>query len=628
MAVKETETVTEEELNQYIAAAAKAASYEKGFGITGCDLSMPIWWAGYCRQSLDQQSHNNRLPEYLLTLARMAKEQGVAIPREYILYDHVSGEHLDRPRMQFLRHELVDKKKVLGIFFADLRCLSREPAPQQVFEREAEIRGVKLMFDDAPSGMDVGSQFARSAITFSNKLMRLATHGNARAGNIGRVLKGSVPACKAAYGYRYCRDAELTSAGKVHIKKAWWEIDRMSDDITSAKDSPAWIVQQVFHWIGEEGLTAWRVARKLNEMEVHSPRGEKWGPNSVCKLVRRACYTGKNAYNSKSMVPNPARPLGDVTGQVKRTILREKPKEEWVFFNVPQIVPDELWQKANTALTVRGRGRGKEGQAIQALLRSRIFCPRCGLPMVVRRDGHDRKVYYHCVRRYRVWDGNACDFRKFISARWDDVVWDCVYALLNDPSWLEEQLTAEKDHRDVATKLIDAEQKKISQLQAKITKVQTGYEEGIYSAEEARNRINVCHHVVTLAQAEITRLEHQAGSPTTSSVIGDFKRELDSLRKANLDEASFEDRLQLLRLLNIRVYPSEDLKTVRIKTGLDVDSNYTEAGGSQDHCGKVIFEPPKGTIPRTRRKSKDWSGRVFSITFSWPFQKCRSTEKQ
>lgn len=592
MVVKETGIVTKEELNQYIVEVAKAAHYEQGFGITGCDLSMSVWWAGYCRQSLDQQSHNNRLPEYLLTLAKLAKDQGVVIPREYVLYDHVSGEHLDRPDMQFLRHELVDKRKVLGIFFSDLRGLSREPAPQQVFERECEIRSVKLVFGDAPSGMDVGSQFARSAITFSNKMARLATHGNARAGNIGRVLKGSVPACKAAYGYRYCRDAELTSAGKVHIKKAWWEINLLSDDNLPAKDSPAWIVQQVFHWIGEEGRTSWWVAKTLNEMGVHAPSGGKWGPNSVCKLVRRTGYTGKNAYNSSSMVSNPDRPLGDVTGRVKRTILREKPKEEWVFFNVPQIVTHELWQKANNALTLRGRGRGKAGKAIEALLRSRIFCPRCGLPMVVRRDGDNHKVYYHCVRRYRLWDGNACDFRKFIPVRWDDVVWDCVYALLNDASWLEEQLKGEKDHRDAATKLIDGEQKKIIQLQTKVTKVQTGYEEGIYSAEEARNRINVCQHAITLAQNEVNKLAHQTDSLTSGSVISNFKQELDLLRKENLETASFEEKLQLLRLLNIRVYPSEDLQTVRIKTSLGIESDFVATGESQPNCGKVIFEPP------------------------------------
>jgi len=130
MVVKEIQTVTEEEFIRYIGEAAQAANYQQqGFGITGCDLLLMVWWAAYCRQSLDQQAQNNRLPEYLLSLAKMARDQGVVVPREYVFYDHVTGEHLDRPGMQFLRHELVGKKKVLGIFFSDLRCLSREPAP-------------------------------------------------------------------------------------------------------------------------------------------------------------------------------------------------------------------------------------------------------------------------------------------------------------------------------------------------------------------------------------------------------------------------------------------------------------------------------------------------------------------
>src|SRR4030042_552712 len=96
MVVQEIEAITKEVFDDYITRAAKAAGYEDGFGITGCDLSLTVWWAAYCRQSLDQQSHNNRLPEYLLTLAKMAKEQGIIVPREYVFYDHESGEHLDR----------------------------------------------------------------------------------------------------------------------------------------------------------------------------------------------------------------------------------------------------------------------------------------------------------------------------------------------------------------------------------------------------------------------------------------------------------------------------------------------------------------------------------------------------
>jgi hypothetical protein len=49
MAVQVIEYVTKEKLDEYTLQAAKAAGYEKGFGITGCDLSMPVWWAAYCR---------------------------------------------------------------------------------------------------------------------------------------------------------------------------------------------------------------------------------------------------------------------------------------------------------------------------------------------------------------------------------------------------------------------------------------------------------------------------------------------------------------------------------------------------------------------------------------------------
>lgn len=419
MVVQTLEPITKEQLDGYINQAAKSAGYGRGFGVQGCDLSKLLWWAGYCRQSLDQQTQNNRLPEYLLTLAKMAKDQGVVVPREYVLYDHETGEHLERPNMSYLRYELTHKKRILGIMFADIRCLSREPAPQQVFERECELLGIKLMFGDVPGGMDPGSQFARSAITFSNKIARLATHSNARAGNIGRILKGSVPACKSAYGYRYRRDAEIAN-GRVYIKKAWWEVNELDDEGTPVAESPAWVVTQVFKWIGLEDRTSFWVAKRLNDLGISAPAGGMWAPNRVCKVVHRRCYTGRNFYNASCYIPNPKRPLGDVTAQIRRTILRPKPEEEWVLFNVPPLVSEELWRKANDALT--RRGRGKEGKCIQALLRNRLFCPRCGKPMVVRRDGKRNEVYYHCSRHYRPWDSQACSYRRFIPGSWDETV--------------------------------------------------------------------------------------------------------------------------------------------------------------------------------------------------------------
>ena len=207
--------------------------------------------------------------------------------------------------MQFLRHELVDKQKVMGIFFADLRCLSREPAPQQVFERECEIRGVRLIFGDAPSGMDIGSQFARSAITFSNKLARMATHGNARGGNVGRVLKGWAPSHRAPYGYIYRRDAEISRDGRIQVTRAWWEIDSLGEDDKPLTWSRADVVTKMFNWIGNEGHTVYWVAKTLNEMGIKGPSGGIWSQDSVRYIMLNHCYTGKHKYNATTRVANP-----------------------------------------------------------------------------------------------------------------------------------------------------------------------------------------------------------------------------------------------------------------------------------------------------------------------------------
>jgi hypothetical protein len=110
---------------------------------------------------------------------------------------------------------------------------------------------------------------------------------------------------------------------------------------------------------------------------------------------------------------------------------------------------------------------------------------------------------------------------------------------------------------------------KIVRLQAKITKVQSGYEDGIYSTEEARIRIKGCQAAISLAEEEILKLNQRIGPRTIEGLgIDALKRKLELLRHQNLEQASFAEMIELLGLLDIKVYPSEDLKTVRIRTGL------------------------------------------------------------
>jgi len=298
-------------------------------------------------------------------------------------------------------------------------------------------------------------------------------------------------------------------------------------------------------------------------------------------------------------VPNPKSPLGDVTGAVKRTLLRPKPAGEAVEFNVPALISDDLWEKANKNLQSRGRGRGKQGKVILALLRGRIFCPRCGKPMVVRRKSGKQVIYYHCSRHYRSWSPDRCTYRGFVPGSWDEMVWDCVYALLMQDAWLEEYLSSVKDQADDVERLIKLEQQKILRSQTKITKIREGFEAGIYSIDDAKVRIAGCQDAIGKAEQEIRRIREQVNNYSTSAIDSDtLRQELQQLATKNLEEANFEEKRDTINKLSIKVYPSEDLKTMRVKCGLKLTIEGDNNGSAgEDGCGIVMFGLPRLASP-------------------------------
>ena len=219
----------QDDLGSIVLAAAKAAGYEEGFGVGGCDLTRSGWWAMYTRQSTEEQRSNNRLPEYLLTCAREAKNLGVVVPREYVFYDAVTGEHLERPSIIHIRRTLVPERKIAGVIFPALDRLSREPIHVGVFEFELDHYEVRYHYADAPSGSDAMSQMMRQNLAYAAKFVKLVNRKNNRGGNIGRVLKGIAPAHRAPYGYTYHADYRDEN-GRRTVVRAWWEADSLDPE--------------------------------------------------------------------------------------------------------------------------------------------------------------------------------------------------------------------------------------------------------------------------------------------------------------------------------------------------------------------------------------------------------------
>ena len=558
----------------------------------------------YVRQGLEEQTQNNRLPDYLRTCAHQARDLGVVVPLEYVMYDAVTGEHIERPNMIELRR-LMAQRRIAGVIFPALDRLSREPLHQQIIDLEAAHYGVRLHYADAPNGTDLGSQFTRTILAYAAKLVKESNHKNARGGQIGRVMKGMVPAHRAAYGYRYRADREIGPSGRVVVKNAWWEVNELGPDGEPLEMSPAWVVGRMFNWLSEEGRSFYWIANKLNQMGIKAPLGGKWAPARVSHVVHNRCYTGNHAYNVHARVSNPDRPLGDITAQVKRTLLQVKPETEWVRFEVPALVSPQVWQRALDAVAKRGRGRGNQGKSIQALLRNRIFCPRCGGPMVVRHNGRQGRVYYHCSKYFRPWVDIPCTYKRFLPGTLDDVIWQDLSVLLRDDTWVEQQVASRLTRGRNSAKVIRLQQYKISQAAARIAKIREGFEGGLYDLDEAKARVAEHQAVMARAEDEVRRLQADtAADPGNLEALSDHLR---SLRDKRLDHASFQEKLDLIYKLDVKAYPSEDAKSLKVTCRLDLPAfksdkrpnrentsgeHSSEESEPAERCGKVLFATP------------------------------------
>jgi site-specific DNA recombinase len=560
------QVISREEFDNLIDKAGGEAGYTEGFGVRCCDFTKTHWWACYVRQSWEEQAKNNRLAEYLLTCAREARKLGVIVPRELILYDTVTGEHLERPDMMRLR-QLMAEQRITGCIFPLLERLSREPLHQQIFEVEATYYGIRLHYADVPSGNDPGSQFARTILAHAAKLVKLANRGNNRGGNIGRVVKGYVPAGKTSYGYIYRAEYQNFGYGKRTLIRAWWEVNALDADGNPVWGSEAWVVVQIFYWIGHEGRSTYWVANELNSLSIRPRYAEKWSPALVGFIVKNHAYTGVHAYNKAWYVPNPKHPLGDITAEIKRTIRRSKPEAEWVHFEVPALVSEELWQKANENIRRRGKGRGKAGKTIEALFRGRVFCPMCENVMRLHRDSKcSWLTYYVCKTK-------GCRMR-FIRAGWlDQLGWNETAHLLQSPALIEAQLEQVEKHDDTIQKRIRLEQFRKRQAEAKITRTQEDQlaETSLFTRQEAASKIEELRKVIEKADGEIVRLQSIAQvAKQSQEIVEATKKALERLRDINLKTASFDEKAELVAKLGIKIYPSEDITYIRIFCGLNV----------------------------------------------------------
>src|SRR6266481_2944172 len=210
----------------------------------------------YARVSTDEQREGQNIDSQIAELERFSREKGWPITGTY-KDDGWSGALMERPELDRLRDD-AQKGVFDAVLINDVDRLARDVAHLGVIKRDLERHGIKVIFRKLPSDTSptanlmvniLGSfaEFEREMITDRTR------RGRRHKVEVRQQYLGSI----APYGYRYVtKDLAARKEGYLEI----------------IPDQAA-VVRQMYHWVDQEGLSARRVLKRLNELHIRPRKG-------------------------------------------------------------------------------------------------------------------------------------------------------------------------------------------------------------------------------------------------------------------------------------------------------------------------------------------------------------------
>ncbi|MEX2745991.1 recombinase family protein, partial [Rhizobium mongolense] len=437
----------------------------------------------YARVSSEQQKEENTIASQTAALVEFAHEQGYSVPDEWVIEDEgFSGASLLRPGLERMR-DLAAEGHIQAILIYAPDRLSRKYAYQVLLTEEFARHGVETIFLKAPHSDTPEDQLMLQFQGMIAEYERAQILERSRRGKRHRAKAGEVSVlCGAPYGYRYIR--------KTSDAPARYEIDT----------AEAEVVRLVYEKYTVDGLSIGAIARLLREMGLPTRRRvTRWERSVVWAILRNPAYKGTACFNktqvgARQKVTKPFRLSGRAVHGEKSSG-HERPRDEWIEIPVPAIVSDETFTLAAERLADNKRfapRRTIEPSIVQGL----VSCRKCGyaLSRTSTRSSARKIHYYRCLGSdaWRHLCGAVCDSKPIRQDLLDQIVWQEVIRLIEDPTLIQVEL----DRRLDAARAAEPTKRRQEALERELTRIGkskerllTAYQEDLVSLDELRRRM-------------------------------------------------------------------------------------------------------------------------------------------
>ena len=384
----------------------------------------------YARVSSESQARDNTIASQVTALRERIAADGFQLEPDHNYVDEgYSGAILFRPALERLR-DAVAGSHVERIYVHAPDRLARRYAHQVLLIDEFHRAGAEVVFLNRPIGGTAEDDLLLQVQGVIAEYERAKILERGRRGRRHAAQSGSVSALTGApFGYRY---VSRTQGGGV----ARFEV----------VDSEAHIVRLIFAWIGLDRMSLRAVCRRLQQIGCQTRQGSTyWYASTIRSMLDNPAYIGRAAFGRARFLP-PRPRLRPIRGHLKpsprATSRVPMPREEWIEIPVPPIVDPAVFEAVRAQLDENRRRKRERERGQCWLLQGLTVCQCCGYAYYCKTAPRSRKYdpmntlrYYRCTGAdgYRFSGKAVCNNGPVRSDQLEQVVWDQVRALLEDP---------------------------------------------------------------------------------------------------------------------------------------------------------------------------------------------------
>jgi site-specific DNA recombinase len=247
----------------------------------------------------------------------------------------------------------------------------------------------------------------------------------------------------------------------------------------------------------------------------------------------------------------------------------ERPRDQWIEIPVPAIVSKESFALAAERLADNRRfapRRTIEPSIVQGL----VSCRKCGyaLSRTSARTSARKIHYYRCLGSdaWRHLGGPVCDSRPIRQDLLDQIVWQEVIHLIEDPTLIQ----AELDRRLDAARAAEPTKRRQEALERELTRIRksmerllTAYQEDLLSLDELRRRMPELRAREDSMRAERQAILDQAADRMSFLRLAETLTAFLQRLRQSAETLEIAERQKVVRLLVKEVLVDNDTITIR-----------------------------------------------------------------